>query len=312
LEADRARLLEARGRRVRPARDDKVIASWNGLMISALARGARILDDAALATRAAGAAEFVWTALRADVGDADAPLALARRWRDGEAAGAGQLADYAACALGCLDLYEAAFDPLWLERASRLADALVRRFFDAEHGGFFESPAGADSLRVRLKDGFDGAEIAGNSLAAEAAQRLGSLLDRREWLEAAGRTFGYYGARLAGGAYAMPRMLAAMDLATGPPRHVVVAGRPEAEDTRALVREFRRRYLPRDLLLLSDGGERSRRLATLAPFAATLAPAGGRATAYVCVDYACRLPVTDVNEFAAQLDEMEKTRPEER
>ena len=131
-------------------------------------------------------------------------------------------------------------------------------FEDAAQGGFFESPPGDPSIRVRMKDGFDGAEIAGNSLAAHAVQLLGALLGRRDWLELAGRAFGYYRVRLAGNAWAMPRMLVAMDLAAGPVRHVVVAGDPEAADTRALIHEYERRFLPRDLLLVVDGAERSR------------------------------------------------------
>jgi hypothetical protein len=298
LAGARARLLEARGRRVRPPRDGKVLTAWNGLMISAFARGARVLDDPGLATCAMRAAEFVWTALR----DRDDGTLL-RRWCDGEAAGAGQLADYAAYATGCVDLCQATHDPLWLERAVAVTGAMIERFEDTAQGGFFESPPGDPSIRVRMKDGFDGAEIAGNSLAAHALQTLGGLLGRRDWLERAGRAFGYYRARLAGNAWAMPRMLVAMDLAAGPVRHVVVAGDPEAADTRALIREYERRFLPRDLLLVADGAERSRRLADLTPFAAALTRQGGRATAYVCVDHACRLPVTDAREFAALLDE---------
>jgi hypothetical protein len=294
----RERLLEVRGRRVRPQRDDKVLTAWNGLMISAFARGARVLDDAGLAERAARAAEFVWAALRDPVSGA-----LLRRWREGEAAGAGQLADHAAYALGAVDLYQATHEPLWLERAVAVTGVMIERFEDAEQGGFFESPPADPSIRVRLKDGFDGAEIAGGSLAALAVQTLGALLDRRDWLERADRAFGYYRRRLAGSAWAMPRMLVAMDLAATPPRHVVVAGDPQAAATRALIREFDRRFLPRDLLLVADGAEYSRRLADLAPFAAALTPQEGRPAAYVCVDQACRLPVTEPREFAALLDE---------
>ena len=298
LEAARARLLEARGLRVRPQRDGKVLTAWNGLMISAFARGARVLDDPGLAARAMRAAEFVWTALRDGDGGA-----LLRRWCAGEAAGAGQLADHAAYAIGCVDLCQATHDPLWLERAVAVTGAMVERFEDPARGGFFESPPGDPSIRVRMKDGFDGAEIAGNSLAAYALQTLGALLGRSDWLERAGRAFGYYRARLAGNAWAMPRMLVAMDLAAGPARHVVVAGDPEAAGTRALIREFDRRFLPRDLLLVADGAERSRKLAELAPFAAALTPQQGRPAAYLCVDHACRLPVTDAREFGALLDE---------
>ena len=311
LAAARARLLEARGTRVRPHRDDKVLTAWNGLMISAFARGARVLGDPALATRAARAAEFVWAELRepddatekpgGDSGRAGGGL-LRRRWREGEAAGEGQLADHAAYALGLVDLCQATHDPRWLGRAVRVTGAMIERFRDPRSGGFFESPPGDPSIRVRMKDGFDGAEIAGNSLAAHVVQLLGALLGRRDWLEEAGRTFGYYRRRLAGSAQAMPRMLVAMDLASGPPRHVVVAGDPEADDTRALLREFDRRFLPREVLLVADGAGRSRGLADLAPFAAALTPQAGRAAAYVCVDHACRLPVTEAREFGALLD----------
>jgi len=298
LAAARARLLAERALRVRPHRDDKVLAGWNGLMISAFAKGARVLGDPALAGVATRAAEFLWSALRDP-----ATGALRRRWRDGEAAGAGQLADHAACALGFIDLHQATHDPVWLARAAALAGAMVERFRDPEGGGFFESPPGDPTIRVRLKDGFDGAEVAGNSLAAQAVQTLGALLGRREWLEEAERAFDYYRRRLAGNAWAMPRMLVAMDLAAGPVRHVVVAGDPDEAGARALIREFDRRFLPRDLLLVADGAERSRVLADLAPFAAALTPQGGRAAAYVCVDHACRLPVTDARAFGALLDE---------
>jgi len=298
LAGARAKLLAARSRRVRPHRDDKVLASWNGLMISAFARGARVLGDPALADRGVRAAEFVWTRLwNAETRE------LRRRWRDGEAAMAGQLDDFADVALGCLDLHQATLDVTWLERAATLADAMVERFLDFELGGFFESPAGDASVKVRMKDGWDGAELAGNSVAAGVVLQLGRLCDRREWLDAAESTFGYYARRLADGAASMPAMLQVMLAARTAPRHVVIAGDPAAADTRALIAEFRRRFLPDDLLLLADGGEGQRRLAKLAPFTAPLHPMDGRATAYVCTNWACRLPVTDPVAFGAQLDE---------
>ena len=294
----RERLLVARGKRVRPHRDDKVITAWNGLMISAFARGARVLGDGALCDRAARAAEFVWTRLH------DARTgALSRRWRDGEAKVSGQLDDYAYYALGLVDLYEASLDPAWLARAKTIVEGMTARFWDEQEGAFFESPAGDAHLKVRMKDGFDGAEMAGNSIAALDLQRLGTLLDRRDWLGQARRTFDYYARRLAGGPAAMPQLLVAMDLAQATPRHIVIAGRPDAPDTRALIAEFDGRFLPHDALMLVDGGERQKALATLAPFVAPLASQHGKATAYVCVNYACRLPTTDHAAFAAQLDE---------
>jgi uncharacterized protein YyaL (SSP411 family) len=298
LEAAKAKLLDARSRRVRPHLDDKVLAAWNGLMISAFARGARVLGDPSLADRAARAAEFVWAQLWNEP-----ERQLLRRWRAGESAMAGQLDDYANVALGFADLYEVTFDPLWLERAATLTEVLVERFHDPEQGGFFESPAGDPSVKVRMKDGYDGAELAGNSVAAWVTHVLGTLFDRTDWRDAAAAAFTYYARRLADAAAGMPQMLVAMQSARHRARHVVIAGDPAAADTRALIAEYHRRFLPDDRLLVASGGESGQRLARLAPFTAALGVTGGRATAYLCVDYACRLPVQDPGAFGAMLDE---------
>ena len=298
LDAARAKLLEVRGRRVRPHRDDKVLAAWNGLMISAFARGARVLGQPALGERAARAGEFLWDRLRDPVTGE-----LHRRWREGEAKGAGQLDDYAYATLGFFDLYQATFDPRWLERAVALTEAQDARFWDDGHGGFFESPAGDASIAVRMKDSFDGAEMAGNSIAAWNLLMLGTLLDRDDFRERARRTLDYFARRLGDSAPGMPQMLVAMDLERSTVRHVVIAGRADAADARAMVAEFDRRFLPYDALLFAGGGDAQKRLAALASFVAPLAPKSGKATAFVCVDHACRLPTTDLAAFAAQLEE---------
>jgi len=297
LAASRTALLEARAGRVRPHLDDKVLVAWNGLMISAFARGGRVLGDAALTDRATRAAEFVLEHLYdASTGD------LRRRWREGEAAGAGQLDDYAYFALGCIDLYQATFEPRWLSLAVALTEAQIARFWDPEHGGFFESPAGDPGIRIRIKDGFDGAEIAGNSIALYNLQLLGRLLDREDWLTKARQSFDYFATRLAGGAAAMPQMLVAMDLERVEPRHVVIAGDPSRADTRAMIAVFDRGFRPHDVLMLVDGGVRQKDLARFAGFVEPLVTTQGKATAYVCVNYACQMPVTDPAAFAAQLD----------
>jgi hypothetical protein len=293
----RAALFEARSRRPRPHLDDKVLTAWNGLMIAACARCARAFDEPAWAARGTAAAAFLWERLW----DPSA-RAFARRWREGEAAGAGQLDDHAYAAFGFIELAQAADDPRWLERAVAVTESMLGRFWDERDGAFFESPPGDASLKVRMKDGFDGAEIAGNSIATWVLESLGRLLDRHDWRARAARAMDYYARRLGDGAAAMPRMLVAFDLAAAPVRHVVIAGDPAAADTRALIRVFDGRFRPNDIRLAADGGERSRRLATLAPWTAALGPLDGRAAAYVCVDHACRLPVTDPAAFAAALD----------
>ncbi len=295
--AARATLLGARARRVRPHLDDKVLAAWNGLMISAFARGARVLDDPALGARAERAATFVWEQLHDPKTGA-----MQRRWRDGEAAGAGQLDDYVYVALGFLDLYGTQFDPKWLERAEQVTNQALERFWDERNGGFFESPAGDPHVRIRMKDDFDGAEMAGNSVAAYVLRTLAELLDREPWRARAERLFELYTAKLADHPTAMPQMLVAMDLAQSPARHVVIAGDPGADDTRAMIQAFDARFRPRDLLLVAAPGAALERLAAKVPFVAPLAKRAGHATAFVCVNHACRLPVTDPAGFAAELD----------
>jgi len=296
LERARAALLAARSRRVRPHRDDKVITAWNALMIAALAHGARTLGEPELATRAERAAEFVWSRLRAADG------ALFRRWREGEAALAGQLDDHAYYARACLELFAATHEPRWLERAAAVTQTMLERFWDDEEGGLFESPADAVGIGLRLKDGYDGAELAGNSVAAEVLVRLSSLMERADWRERAGRSIAFHARRLSSAPWAMPRMLATMERASSPPRHLVIVGPRGREDTRALVAAYESRLRPDDdLVVVSD--ETRETLAKLAPFAAALPMNDERATAYACVDYACRRPVHEPGELAALVDE---------
>jgi len=294
LAAARAKLLAARETRVRPHLDDKVLTAWNALMIAALARGASELGEPGLAQRAIRAAEFVWQHLRTPDGT------LLRRWRGGEAAGAGQLDDHAYYAHACLELYAATLDPRWLERSLAVTDTLLAAFWDEADGACFESPAGDASVLVRMKDGFDGAELAGNSVAARVLVRLAHLTARADLLEKSERIVAFHARRLAGNAFAMPLMLVAMREWASPGRHVVIAGEAEAADTRALLDAAASHTRASDRVLLLTPATRDA-LARLAPFTASLVPQGGVATAYVCVDRACRLPSPDPATLAAQL-----------
>ena len=296
LDALRVTLLAARATRIRPHLDDKVITAWNALWIAALANGARTLQEPALAERAERAATFVWTHLRAADGT------LLRRWRDGEAAGAGQLDDHAYFAHACLELFDATQQPVWLERAIAVTTTLVERFHDDADGGFFESPAGiaGDGL-PRLKSLFDGAELAGNSVAADILYRLGRWLDRPAWRELAERSFAYHAGRLAKAPWIMPRMVAAMERTLAAPQHVVIVGELADEQTRALRAVVDGALRPDVESIVVSRASRDT-LARWVPFAAALPERDGRATAYVCVDYACRQPVHEPQELAALLD----------
>ena len=287
-------LLAARSQRPRPHLDDKVLTAWNGMMIAALARASRALGEPAWADAAVRAAEFAWKALR------DEPSgALHRRWREGEVGEAGQLDDYAHLSRGYLELFAATHDARWLTRAVQLADAMLARLWDEEHGACFESPADASGVTVRMKDGFDGAETAGNSIAAGVLLRLARLTAREDLEVKATRTLDYYATRLSGSAVAMPQLVAVMLQAEQPPRHVVIAGEMSPERD-ALLAVYDRSFRPFEDVIVVDEASRPE-LAALGSFAASLPARDGRATAYVCVNRACQLPVTDPAAFAAQL-----------
>jgi uncharacterized protein YyaL (SSP411 family) len=300
LETIRVRMFDARAKRPRPLCDDKVLASWNGLMIGAFARGAIVLGEPGLAKTAERAAAFVWRALAGD-----ATEALRRRWRDGESTGAGQLDDHAFLARGFVELYEATLDPTWLERAVRLVERMIDAFWDDDAGGFYESPAGDASVRVRMKDAHDGAELAGNSVALELLASLGTLLGRPDWRARAARAASYFAARIAEHPPSMPVLLAALALVERGPRQVVIAGDPDAADTRALLAVVRSGFRPDERLLAVDAGERGARIAALAPWTAPHSAAAReeRAVAFVCEDGACRLPTSDPRELEALLVE---------
>ena len=294
LDRARAKLLSTREQRTRPHLDDKVLTAWNGLMIATSARAARLLRNPSLAERAATAAEFVWSSLRAEDGS------LLRSWRLGAAKGAGQLDDHAYFARACLELYAATFDVLWLERAISITETMLDHFWDDRDGACFESPAGDPSILVRMKDGFDGAELAGNSIAALVLVRLAGITGREDLREKSERIVSFHARRLAGNPWAMPQMLVAMDLFTRPGRHIVIAGERGAPDTDAMLDAASTGARPFDdvLFIMPDSHER---LARVAPFTATLRASEGRATAFVCIDRACRLPTTDPEALTAQL-----------
>ncbi len=291
----RAKLLAAREERIRPHRDDKVLTSWNGLMIGSLADGASTLDEPRYLEAAERAARFILQTLRRDG-------RLLRRWRDGEARYDGTLEDYAFFAYGLVALYEASYDPAYLAEAKGLAEQMVERFWDEAGGGFFLRAADADPLIVRSKDLYDGATPSGNSIAALVLLRIGRLTaDAR--LETLGRrTLEAFGQPMAQMPFGYTQMLIALDAALGPTQEIVVAGDHADAQTQALLRVLHERFLPRAVSVLHPMGPDRGVIERLAPYVAAQGPVEGRPAAYVCEGSSCRLPVTDPAQLAQQLD----------
>ncbi|HXN35872.1 MAG TPA: thioredoxin domain-containing protein, partial [Opitutaceae bacterium] len=229
------RLLAARSRRRRPHLDDKVVAGWNGLMISALARAASAPAQC-LADRRRAYLEAALRAAAFAVGALlDLPGGLPRRsWRAGAGSGPGFAEDCAFLIQAWLDLYEATFDTVWLDRAERLQGAMDAEFWDAGGGGYFNSSAGAADVLVRLKEDYDGAEPAATSAAALNLFRLSSLTGDMGLRERGRRAIAAFRGRWEPAPHAMPQLLCAFESALEPPRHVVLTGDPGSADFAAL------------------------------------------------------------------------------
>jgi uncharacterized protein YyaL (SSP411 family) len=287
LEGARERLRAHRDTRVRPGRDDKILAAWNGLALTALARGSEVLGDPSCLEAAGTLAGFLRRAMAPD-GE------LRRSWRRGQAGGPAFLEDYAAVAGGLVDLYEAGFDPAWLRWAEQLAETMLARFEDPQSGGMFACAANTGDLLFRMKPLQDGALPSGNTLAARALLRLAGHLERDDFRAAAERIHRCAAPLLERAAYAFTGMLQTLDLADREVA-VVVAGDPADPATRALVAAARRPYLPNRLLSLVAADpdlplHRGR-------------DHGGRPAAYICRNRTCSAPVTEPGALETRLRE---------
>jgi hypothetical protein len=286
-------LLEARSERVRPHLDDKVLTAWNGLMISAFARGGAALDEPRYAAAARRAADFLIARLYHPPSGT-----LLRRYRQGEAAIPAFLDDYALFAQGLLDLYEAQFDLRDLELAIRLTEKQIELFEDSAQGAFFASAADDTSLVMRVKEDYDGAEPSGNSVAAMNLLRLARFTNRSGFRESAERTLAAFASRLAAAPSALPQMLAACEWLLGEPREIILVGERGDAGALALLRTLHSRFVPNRVVMLVDSPETRRALAAAIPSIEFMEKIDGRASAYVCRNYTCQLPVTESEKFA--------------
>ena len=290
------KLRAVRAQRPRPHLDDKIITAWNGLMISALAQGARVLGDRSYLAAATRAAEFIQRELYDERSGT-----LYRSWRGSRGTIAGFAEDYAFLIQGLLDLYEAGFEIRWLQWAERLQAAMDGLFEDPVRGGYFNSRADDPNVIVRLKEDHDGAEPSANSVAALNLLRLDWMLGLAGARERAVKTIEALRPQWTAMPQGLPQLLCAIELVVDAPRTVVLAGDPVAADFQALAAVLDEPLGPRRVLLSADGGTGQRWLAAKRPYLAEMKPVGGRATAYVCENFACQAPATTPAELRAQL-----------
>ena len=290
-----AKLLAARGARVRPPLDDKVLTAWNGLMISALAKAGAVLGEPRYAEAARQAADFIVSRMyNPETG------ILLRRYRQGAAAIPGFLDDYAFFTQALLDLYETRLEWRDLDLAVRLTEQQARLFEDPENGAFFSTAAGDTELMMRMKEDYDGAEPSGNSIAVLNLLRLSDMTGRSEFADSAARALEAFGPRMLAGPAGVPQMLAAYAFSLAKRKQIILAGERETPDTQRFLGALHARFLPYKAVLLIDGESREA-LAGHLPAAGAMTSLDGRTTAYVCENYACKLPTTSVEEFGRLL-----------
>ena len=288
----RFKLFAAREERVRPGRDEKILAAWNGLMLRSFAFAARVLGREDYRETARRNAYLLLERLRSKG-------RLLRSYKGGRARFNGYLEDYAMVADGLLALYEATFETRWLAEAESLCDALLELFWDEDHRTFYDTPADHEELVTRPRDVYDSAAPSGNSVATDVLLRLALLLDREDYRARAEVVI----EELSGGMERLPggfgRLLAALDFYLSRPREVAIVGDPASPETRALIDAVYARYLPNKVV--AGRAPEDEETAGLVPLLAERPTQDGRATAYICEGYACQSPTTDPQELAGQL-----------
>jgi uncharacterized protein YyaL (SSP411 family) len=283
-----AKLFEARKKRVHPHKDDKALTDWNGLMIAALARGARVFNNGQYADAAGRASAFMLDRMRRVDGR------LHHRFREGEASISGFLDDYAFLVWGLIELYEADFDARWLETALELNSLMIRHFWDRKDGGFFFTPDDGEKLLVRKKEIYDGAVPSGNSVAFWNLLRLSRMTGDASLDEKADAIARAFSRSIEQMPSAYTQFLVAHDFALGPTFEIVIAGRIGRKDTQNMIRALYREFVPRKVVVFRPTDDLSPSMDRLAEYTKPMKSTAGRATAYVCRSGQCERPTTGI------------------
>ena len=296
LAAARKTLFEIREKRVKPHLDDKILAAWNGMMISSLATGSRILDEPRYRDAAIRAADFVLTTMT------DKDGRLLRSYRNGRAHVTAYLDDYAFMIEGLLSLYQTTFDVKWLDRAEGLNRKLMTHYRDPA-GGFFFTADDAEKMLVRVKDANDGATPSGNSVEFMNLQKLAVLLERKDLAEEAAKMLRTFGTKLRSSPYSSERMLAGVDFYYRRPKEIAFVCK--AQDEKAmdkLIDAAWQTYVPNAVFArLVGDAPNAETIAKRIPLLAGKTMLQGKPTAYVCKNYTCQAPTTDVKTLIEQI-----------
>jgi hypothetical protein len=300
INQNKRKLLEVRNRRIRPVIDDKIITGWNGLMISAFALGYQVLRDRRFLEAATSATQFILDNLRKDE-------QLFRRYRAGEASIPGTLEDYACLIAVLLDLYEASFDSKWLREALQLNDSMVEMFWDKANGGFFFNRHGGTELPASIKEAYDGPIPSGNSIAAQNLLRLAALTDNEELRILAKDIFRTFGEKLEQSPLEHTQMLCALDFYLSSPTQVVIASQ-KIEEAQTFTAEIGSHFLPNKVIVFIGSGVTDDKLSGVIPLIKDKVAVQGNPTVYICENYTCKAPITDLEDLRRALSRHKESR----
>ncbi len=279
LNSAKLKMSEVRAKRVRPHLDDKILASWNGLMLGAFARASVVLGDEIYRATAEKNLQFICEKLWDEK-----TKTLFHRWRDGERDKVQLLEAYAFLLSGVIELYEASLESKHLDFAMELAETMLAKFYDSENGGFWQSAVDSKDLILRVKDDYDGAEPSGNSVAVLSLLKLGAITGQKKFAEAAEKTLHLFAQRLQNFPQAVPFLLHALDFSLEEPRRVVIVGDKNFTNFHELLLAAHAVYQPNKIV--------SGNVGAVEAFAKTL-PAKNEATVYLCTGNSCQPPTSD-------------------
>ena len=292
----REKLFQVREKRIHPLKDDKILMDWNGLMIAALALGARILDKPEYARAAEKSVQFILKKMQKNDGR------LFHRFRDGELAIDAQAADYAFFINGLLNLYQATFNLTYAEEAAALQKRMLKDFWDPDNGGFYATANRSEALPVRPKELYDGAIPSANSVALLNLLWLSRLTGNPEWDIKAHEQVRAFAGTVKSQPTAFTYFLLGIDFALRPGREVVIAGDPDKIDARQMLAALNLNFTPNQVALVKSD-QNAARLAKFAGYTDGLQLVQGKATAHVCKGFACKEATTDIQAMVAHIIE---------
>jgi len=270
-------------------KDDKILTDWNGLMIAAFAKAGDVFNSDDYIQQAEKSAQFILKNLTDNNGR------LLKRYRNGNAGLDAHLDDYAFFIWGLLELYEATFNVTYLTEAIQLSNIMVEEFWDINNGGFFLGSENSEKLIVRAKTGYDGAMPSGNSVAAMNCSKLNRITGETKWAEISDKIFMTFSNEIQKTPSGYASMVNAFLFNVDSPKEIVIVGSSKDDKTKKAIEKIKSEYVPSKVIIFKDTDDKLNKLSPLAKWTVTQETIDEKTTFYICQDFACKIPTTDLD-----------------